>query len=257
MVTLNLDKFLTGHVYAFVMILCRVGSVLTLFPGIAETFVPVRMRMAFAMALCFLLMEPLMGRLPAPPQTFGGMVLIMGYEIFIGLFFGTFLRLLMGALESAGAIIALQTGLSNATILNPALASQSPLASAFLSIVGLTLVFVTGLDHFLLRSIMALYDLFPPGETVAAGDTTQVIVQAVSRSFNIGIEMAVPFFIMGLLMFIALGMLQKLMPQVQLFMVALPVQIWGGIALIALTVAGIMNVWLHYFDNSVGQFFTH
>src|SRR6185312_17320787 len=108
-------------------------------------------------------------------------------------------------------IIAMQTGLSNAVILNPAMATQSPLPSAFMSIVGLTLVFASGLDHYLLRSMVATYDLFPPGAALPAGDMAQTFVQAFSRSFRIGIELASPFMVIGLLMYVALGIMQRLM----------------------------------------------
>ncbi len=251
----NLSKFLSGHVFAYLLLLCRIGGVFMLFPGIAETYVPPRSRMALAMAISFVLLEPLLPRMPAMPQGTAELVRLVSYEVFIGLFFGTFLRLLISALETAGAIISLQTGLSNATVLNPALASQSPLASAFLSVAGVTLIFITGLDHYLLQGMVALYDQFPPGQEVLVGDTTQVIIQAFNRSFVVGVELGLPFIVLGLLLFSAIGMMQKLMPQVQLFLVVLPVQIWGGMALVTITISGIMTVWLHYFDSSVGAFF--
>ena len=151
-------------------------------------------------------------------------------------------------------VISIQSGLSNATVLNPALASNSPLPSALLSVVGITMIFVTGLDHLLLRSLVALYDVFPPNGDIMPGDMTQVVIQSVNKSFMIGVELAMPFFVIGLLLYIALGILQKLMPQVQLFLVVLPVQIWGGLTLMAITTAGIITIWLRYFDASVGSF---
>lgn len=254
MVTLHLDKVLTGHVFGFMMVFARLGSAIMLLPGIGEVYVPQRSRLMFALALSFLLLEPLLGRLPPPPETIAGLVHSMGYEIIIGLFYGTLLRILVSALETTGMVISIQSGLSNATVLNPALAAQSPLPSAFLSVVGITLMFVTGLDHLLFRSLIALYDIFPPNGDIMPGDMSQVVIQAVNKSFMIGVELAMPFFIIGLLMYIALGIMQKLMPQVQLFLVILPVQVWGGLTLMGVTTAGIMTVWLRYFDTAVASF---
>jgi flagellar biosynthetic protein FliR len=172
----------------------------------------------------------------------------------IGLFFGILLRILMSTLEATGMVISIQSGLSNATILNPALAAQSPLPSAFLAIVALTMIFVTGLDHMLLRSLVSLYDVFPANGDLMPGDMAQLLIQTVNKSFTMGIELAMPFFLIGLLMYIALGIMQKLLPQVQLFLVILPVQVWGGLTLMALTTAGIITLWLRYFDASVGTF---
>lgn len=254
MVTLHLDKFLSGHVFGFVMIFSRIGSAIMLMPGIGESFVPVRSRLMFAFAFCFLLLEPMLGRLPAPPETISGLVHSITYEIVIGLFFGILLRILMSTLEATGMVISIQSGLSNATILNPALAAQSPLPSAFLAIVALTMIFVTGLDHMLLRSLVSLYDVFPANGDLMPGDMAQLLIQTVNKSFTMGIELAMPFFVIGLLMYIALGIMQKLLPQVQLFLVVLPVQVWGGLTLMALTTAGIITLWLRYFDATVGGF---
>jgi len=256
MTTLHLDKFLSGHVFAFVFIFARLGSILMLFPGIGESYVSPRIRLMLALTITFLLMGPLLPRIPVAPEAIPDLFQMIGYEIIVGLFFGTLLRLIMSTLESAGAVISLQTGLSNATILNPTLATQSPLASAFLSVIGVTLIFITGLDHLLLRSLVAIYDLFPPGGQLMPGDMAQSVIQLTNRSFVIGIELSMPFLVIGLLMYMALGIMQKLMPQVQLFLVALPVQIWGGLALTGLTVGAIMTYWLHYFDASIGSFFT-
>jgi flagellar biosynthetic protein FliR len=194
-------------------------------------------------------------RLPVLPAEPAEMLHIISYEIIIGLFFGTLVRLIFGTLESTGMIIGLTTGLSNATMINPALATQSPLPSAFLSTVALVLVFVTGVDHFLIRSTIALYDLFPAGGSLIPGDMAQTIIHTVNESFVMGIELSAPFLIMGLLLYVALGIMQRLLPSIQIFMITMPLQIWGGLMMFSLTIVGILTAWMQYFDTSVGAFF--
>lgn len=254
MVSFQLDKFLSGHVFGFVMIFSRIGSAIMLFPGIGEQFVTPRSRLMLAFAVSVLLLEPMLGRLPAPPETIASLVVMVTYEIIIGLFFGTLLRVLMSVLETTGMVIGVQSGLSNATVLNPTLASQSPLPSAMLSVIGMVLIFISGMDHMLFRSLVSLYDVFPLNGDLMPGDMAQTMIQTANKSFVIGIELSMPFFVIGLLMNIAMGILQKLMPQVQLFMVLMPIQIWGGLTLFSLTVAGIIGLWLKFFDASVASF---
>jgi len=256
MTSVNLDKLLAGHVFGLLFIFARLGSAMMLFPGIGETYVAPRIRLMLAFAISFLLVAPMLPMIPAPPADVAGLVRVLGYEIFIGLYFGSIVRLVMSALETVGSIIAMQMGLSNAVILNPALATQSPLPSAFLSIVGLTLIFTSGLDHYLLRSIIATYDLFPPGGSLELGDMAQVFARTYNRSFLIGIELSSPFLVIGLLLYVAMGMMQKLMPQVQLFLVMLPVQIWGGLFLLAIITGVMMTLWLQYFDQSLAAIFS-
>jgi flagellar biosynthetic protein FliR len=253
--TYSLDGFLSGHVFAFLMLLSRIGGVMMLFPGIGESYVPPRTRMIFACLICLLLLEPMLSRFPPLPTSVAEMARLISYEIIIGVFFGTLVRLSVAALEAAGMIVGIQTGLSSATMMNPALATQSPLPSAFLSMAGLVLIFITGMDHYLIRTTVALYDAFPPGGAFIPGDMAQTVIHVANQSFVIGIELAAPFLIMGLLLYVALGILQRLMPSVQLFLMILPVEIWGGLMMLALTIAGILTLWLQYFDQSVGSFF--
>ncbi|HUY68661.1 MAG TPA: flagellar biosynthetic protein FliR [Alphaproteobacteria bacterium] len=252
--SIDLDRLLSGHVFAFLLILSRIVAVMLLFPGIGESYVPARLRMMVGVVLSFLLMEPLMPIIPPPPADTAELARMIVGEFVIGMFFGSFLRVALSALETAGAVAAMQTGLSNATILNPALASESPLPSAFYSIVGVTLIFVTGLDHMLIRAMIQTYDIFPPGAALIPGDMAKTFVNAVNKSFVFGIELTAPFMVAGLLMFIALGVMQRLLPQVSVFLVALPAQVWGGLFLMATTVTTIMAVWLAYFDHTVAAF---
>ncbi len=251
----NIDTFLSGHVFAFLMLLARVGAVMMLFPGIGESYVPARTRLIFACLICLLLLNPMFALFPAMPTSTAEMARLVTYEVIVGIFFGTLLRLALGALEAAGMIVGIQTGLSSATMMNPALATQSPLSSAFLSVAGLVLIFITGTDHYLIRATVSLYDAFPPGNPLIFGDMAQTVIQVANKSFVVGIELAAPFLIMGLLLYTALGILQRLLPSVQLFLIILPVEIWGGLTMLLLTVAGILTLWLHYFNESVGSFF--
>ncbi len=225
-----------------------------LLPGYGETYVSPRIRMMLALSITFVIFEPMASLVPPLPADFAHLAGLFAYEFIVGIFFGSLIRLIMSTLETIGFVIALQTGLSNAVVLNPALATQSPLPSAFMSIIGLTLMFVTGVDQYLLRGMMATYQVFPPGAALPVGDMAQSFTHAMSNSFSVGVELASPFIVIGLLMFVALGVMQKLMPQVQLFLVALPVQIWGGLLLLAITLSAMMTVWLHYFDRSVGAY---
>ena len=250
MVTLNLDAQLSGHVFSFLLVFTRLGGALMLFPGIGEAFVPARVRMMLALLLSFLLFPVLMTRLPAMPVAIPDLFCLIAIEALIGLFIGSLLRLLVGAIETSGSIVAVQIGLSNAMILNPSQAVQNALPSAFLGITAVTLLFITGLDHLLLRGLMDMYNLFPPGAPVLPGDVSEAYVRMVAKSFTVGVEIAAPFLIVGLLLFTALGFMQRLVAQVQLFLVILPLQIVGGLLLFAATIGVMMAVWLRFFDEA-------
>jgi len=252
---IDLDSQLSGHVFPFMMIFCRIGAGLMMFPGLGEAFVSPRVRMLFALTLSFLLLPVLMPLMPALPAHPAELTRIMVIEIMVGLFFGMVMRLLMDVLETAGAVVGMEIGLSNASILNPALATESALPAAFLGTTGIVLLFTTGLDQLLFRALVDTYQVFPVGLTLPMGDIVDSFVHLMTRCFSVGIQLASPFMVMGLLMYVGIGIMQKLMPQIQLFLILIPVQIWGGMFVFSVCVSVIMGVWMGFFDETVVALF--
>lgn len=252
---LHLGDFVSGHVFAFLLVFTRLAAGFMLFPGLGEAFVPARARMLFALAFSFLVLPVLYPQLPPLPAQIPVLATLLLKEAFIGVFFGTVTRVLADAVATMGSLAAMQIGLSNAMILNPALGNQSALPSALLSSLALVLIFATGLDHLLLRALLDTYKSFPPGGDVFVGDVIQSFVSFVNKSFALGVQLAMPFLVCGLLLYTVLGVMQRMMPQIQLFLVMLPVQIFGGFFVFSVIVASAMAVWLKYFDASVGVLF--
>jgi flagellar biosynthetic protein FliR len=256
MTTVNLADFLSGHVFGYMLVFMRIGGAMMFFPGISETFVITRARFFFAAAISLVLYVPLSPTLPPMPPTTGGLTLLLMQETFVGVFFSALLRLLMDVLETAGSITSMQLGLSNAMMLNPSLATQSTLTSVFFGLAGIVLLFVTGLDHLLLRGLVETYTIFPAGTALPTGDVVQTYTRLMTKCFAVGVELAAPLLIVSLLLYAIMGFMQRLMPQIQLFLVVLPMQIWGGTFVLAVTVAAVLGVWLRFANDSFGKFFT-
>ncbi len=253
--TFNLSEMLSGQVFAFVLVFSRLAGAFMMFPGIGEAFVPQRIRMLFAFAFSLMLFPVLTPTLPSLPTQVPTLFLLFVKEIFIGLFFGTVMRLLMDIVATTGAIIAMETGLSNATVLNPSLAVESALPSALLGAAAIVLIFSTGLDHMLLRALMDTYKVFPPGAELPVGDIVRSFIGLVSRSFTIGVQLATPFLVTALLLYTVLGMMQRMMPQIQLFLIMIPVQIMLGFFTFAVVVGAAFAVWLRVYDDTVASLF--
>ncbi|WP_207436413.1 flagellar biosynthetic protein FliR, partial [Sabulibacter ruber] len=102
----------------------------------------------------------------------------------------TVARLLMSALEVAGAVIGVQAGLANAQVFNPALASQGTLLGALMGWLGLLLIFITNMHHLLILAVVDSYAMFVPGAPLPVDDMANAIGQLVARSFLIGVQMS-------------------------------------------------------------------
>ena len=249
--TFDLAALLSGQVFAFMLLFARFGAGFMLLPGIGEPYVPARARLLLAAGFTLLLLPVLSGRLPPIPAQPAEIARLLAIEIIVGLFFGTILRLLLSALETAGMFISFQTGLSNATMFNPAFATQGTLPGALLSTVAVLLLFLTGLEDSLLAGLAGTYDVFLPGAPLIYEDIAGTMAQIMARVFTISAQMAAPFFLIGLLMYVPVGVMNRLVPQLQVLMVVMPLQVGVGLALFGLTITTILMFWLRQFEDII------
>lgn len=250
----SLQEFLTSGIFAFLLIFTRLGTAFMLMPGIGDSFVPVRIRLLMVLGMSFVLSPVVMQYMPAAIPPFSMMITLMMMEFMIGVFIGAIVRIFTAALDVAGMLIATTSGLANAQVFNPALASQGSITGAFLSMVGLLLLFVTNLHHMLIYGLIGSYTVFPVGGLPDTGSMADLVARAVSSSFLIGFQIAVPFIVVAMLLYIGMGVLSRLMPQVQVFILALPVQIVLSMFTLALVLSTAMLFWLTEFENAM-QFF--
>lgn len=222
----------------------RIGAIVMLLPGFGEPAVPPPVRLAFGLMLA-IIMSP--APPPLPPTVFG-MAGLIGGEIIIGLMIGALARMVMSALAVASQIIGMETGLSFAQMNDPTAAGSGVVIGVFLSLLGLTMIFATGLHHMFLLAIRDSYGLFSAGAVPNAGDAAEVALRSVADSFRIGLQIAAPLVAAGLVYRVGLGVLSRLIPSIQVFMVAMPLNILGGLLIMMLGLSSAMLVWLAQVD---------
>jgi flagellar biosynthesis protein FliR len=167
-----LERLLTAEVFALLLIFARIGSAMILLPGFGENYVSPRVRLLLAGAITIVVGPVLAPRLPALPASPVALVILMGGEIGVGVFIGTMARVMIVSLETAGTLIAFQTGLAAASIFNPLLSDQGSVVSVLISVTGMVLLFETDLHHLMLRALVDSYSLFVPGALPPIGDFT-------------------------------------------------------------------------------------
>lgn len=251
--TLTLD-FLPQTAFAFLLIFARIGAMTMALPGIGDRMVPSRIRLVFALALSLIFYPIVSKLLPALPVSFYAMISAVISEALVGLAIGFSVRIVISALQFAGTAIAFQTGLAFAQNVDPANGTQSSLFGAFLSLLSVALIFATDLHHLLLSAMHDSYSLFRPGAILPTGDLAQVAVQTVAGSFRIAIQLAGPFLAFGLIFYLGIGVLSRLIPQVHVFFLAMPLNILLGMLLFMLLIGTFMLWFLDYFANAIAPF---
>ena len=242
---------LQGPVLVYLLTFARAGAMIMLLPVIGDAGVPVRVRLAFALAVSAAIVSVTGQYYPSgtlPPIQLG---ILIAREVTAGVLIGAMARLIMSALETAGFLIATQTGLAFAQTFDPGQSTQGAMVSTFLSLLGALLVFESGL-HYL--AIGAIEGSYTPGGGLPTADMAQLTLSLVAGAFALGFQLAAPFLVFGLLLYVTLGVLARLMPQIQIFFVAMPVNILTGFVLLMLFLGVMMNAFLDFFAAQMGAF---
>ncbi len=249
-----LEEFLTTGVFAFIIIFVRFGTAMMIMPGIGDSLVPANIRLYIALGLSLVIAPLIRPYIPVPLPAFGILASLIVIEFITGLFIGTIARILMMALDTAGMLISLASGISNAQVFNPSLAVQGSVFGAFFSMAGVTLLFVTNLHHLLIYGLVESYELFPIGGVPETSSMAELMAKAVSASFLTAFQIAIPFIVVSLLLYIGMGVLSRLMPQVQVFILALPVQILLALVTLAIVFPAMMLFFITRFEDGMVYF---
>jgi flagellar biosynthetic protein FliR len=242
------------QLWAGSLVFVRVAAIVMLLPGVGEPVVPPRVRLAFAMLLSMAITPIVLHTLPALPDTVGGMGAWVLREAIIGLLIGAILRTMMAALAVAGEIVSLQTTLSFSQTANPLQAQPGATLSSFLGLVGVTLVFATGLHQMFIAAITQSYELFAPMKRLLVEDAGELAVRTVGQAFAVGIQLAAPVMVFALIFNVATGLVGRVMPQFQIFFAATPLTVLLGLSIFALSLGTVGLVWLTQYSDLVAIF---
>ena len=241
--------------YYFFLVFARLGTIMMLLPALGEQAIPSRLRLTFALAFAFILYPLVLPQLGPVPDTVAGLAAALGHELAVGFILGGLLRLILTATQVAGAVIAYQMGLSMAQTSDPTQPGvQGAIVGNFLALLGLTLIFATDMHHMLLAGVYESYAYFPPDAPLMLGDAADMAVRIVAQAFMVGVQMSAPLLVFGLVFYLGLGILGKLMPQIQVFFMAMPANIIIGLILFALLLTLMMGLYMTHLENHFSLF---
>jgi flagellar biosynthesis protein FliR len=233
----------------FVLMFARIGTMVMLMPGIGERALPMRVRLAVAVLLTFVLFplhRPLYAVDMANPAS---VILVLFEELAVGFTLGMAGRIAVSALQTAGVVIANTIGLGFAMQVDPTQGQQGAVIGTFLTLLGVAIIFAADLHHLVIIAISDSFSVIRPGVLPISGDAAQFLVGVMAKTFLVAIQLSAPFLVFALVFNIGLGILSKLMPQMQVFFVAMPVTIGVGF-LILMLVVGVMMA--HYTGHLEG-----
>ena len=219
----------------------RVGAAMSLFPAFGERSVPERVRLMLALGFTLVVVpaaEPVVA-----PAIDGGVrpVTFLLTETLAGLAIGVSIRLFVLALQIAGAMAAQATSL--AQIFGGQNADPQPAMGHVLLVGGLALAVMLGLHIRLAEVLILSYDIFPPGRLPGAELLSSWGLARVVQAFALAFTLAAPFVVASLVYNVALGVINRAMPQLMVAFVGAPAITAGGLLLLFVTAPIALKLW--------------
>src|SRR6478736_1528420 len=237
----------------FMLVFARVGAMVMLLPGFGESNIPIRIKLAIALLLTLIILPLHRAAYQVDLTSMTSLGVLMVHEIIIGVVLGATARVTLSALAVAGSVIAQQLGLGFVTAVDPTQGQQGLLIGNFLTILGVTLLFATDSHHLVIAALNESYRIFSPGEVMSSGDVAALATRAFAAAFSLGLQLSGPCLVFGLVFNIGLGVLARLMPQMQVYFVSMPLSIFAGFLVLAVVLTAMMGTYLDYFIGVMHQ----
>lgn len=224
-----------------VLVFLRVGAAMAVLPGFGEQAIPARLRLALAIAFTAVILPAVADRHDAP-----GLLLPAAAEVAAGLLIGLSLRIMVLALSMAASMAAQAASLSQ--LFASAGAEPQPALGTLLTLAALALAMQAGLHVKLAALFILSHDLLPAGRFPDATDVLAFGAGHVASAMALAFSLALPFTLAAILWNVALGAVNRALPQLMVAFIGAPALAPGGLVLTALVVPVMLAIWLAAFD---------
>jgi len=220
-------------------------------PFFSSQIIFVRIRLFFALLLTVVLLPTVPigdAAIPLDVQLLELAILIMK-ELFVGVAMGLVGRIIFGGVQFGGQFISIQVGLGFANIIDPQTQTQNPIFSQLFLLFGVVLFLAIGGEITYLRALAHSFETIPLGTTVSLAGTGDLFIRMASQIFIIGVQMASPFIVTLFLLDLSFAIFARIMPQANIFFIALPLKVGGGLIILWFITSKLSLAFSNYYDT--------
>lgn len=232
---MELPEFSVVMIQGFLICLVRVGSMFGTIPIFSGGQVPPQMRISVAFLFALLIYPVIKTSLPTTAYEPVSLVLLVGEEMMLGAMVGFLAQLVFMAAEFGGSIIGYQMGFAAANVFDPANQRQVALISQFQGVFAILLFLVLDIHHIFLEAIVESFRMLPPGSLDLSGGAIMMIMDVANHSLIFGLRLGAPILALLILSNLTLGMMSRVFPQLNVFMLSFPLNIGTSFIIMGLT----------------------
>jgi flagellar biosynthetic protein FliR len=237
------------EVIYFMLVLSRVAGIFAALPVFGGRAVPMRIKAIIVFMITLVCFPTLSVALPLVPSDAFSLAMLVFSELMIGLTLAFITQIIFAAVEFSGQIIGMQMGLTISSILDPSRGTQTQIMSVLQTLFATLLFLSLDIHHMFIRAIMDSFKVIPLGGWHLSGELVNFMVMRTADIFIIGIRLAAPVMVALLLTTVALGIMARAFPQMNIFMISLPLNVGLGMLILGMT----LTIFFHVLEVSFGD----
>lgn len=250
----TLYPFSSEQIFISILLLSRIGSSFYLMPIFGERVLPALVKLALIVIVTVFFSSAFENNVQVPKTLLEIAILII-YEIVVGLFIGLVCKIIASSMHTAGMAIGSSMGISAAVMFDISQGDQGSLVGIFMNMLMIALLLSMNVHITLVESLYNSYRYMPIGglfkNTI---NVVEVLVSSISFAWQIALQISAPFIVSSLIMFIGAGVLSRLMPQIQIFFLILPIQIIIGLIMISVTIPVLLRWFIERYYEHISTF---
>lgn len=254
---MNLPFLSATHLEAFILVLLRVSAIVVTIPVISDAAVPARVKAALSIMIALIIFPLVLPQIP-PTANYHALILMyrMAGEVMIGLIIGYMARLIIAGIQMAGDIIGFQMGLSIANVIDPMTSEQVSIITELQYLVAMLVFLAVDAHHIFFSAIIQSYSVLNPLSFHFSASLMQTILSFSKEMFVIAIKLAAPLMAVMFFTNVGLGIVARTVPQINIFIVGMPLQIAVGLIFLGITAPLFVKLTQGYFINFEAKIIT-
>jgi flagellar biosynthetic protein FliR len=232
----NLLPLIQDYIPLFLMILVRVGGILSAMPAIGTRSVPLQVRIGLVVGLTVILFPVVSEQLQPLTVSFPEILPLMFTEFMVGMVLGFAIRFVMSAFEIAGELIGVQMGINLMSTLDPvAAAGQTPVVGQFMGLLTMLVFFAIDGHHLMFEALVASFHLVPPLHVHLSGFLVESVLKLGIGMFVLALKVGAPVMTALFIVTLGMGILGRSIPQLNVMLNSVPVTIGIGLLVLGLS----------------------
>ncbi len=246
---MELELLPINQFQTFLICLARVAAFMSAIPVLFSGQTPIMIRTGLAVLIALIIfpvMAPFIPEMTFNPPSF---FLLIFAEVLLGLLVGLIARLIFTAVEYGGTIIGYKMGFAAANIFDPQNQQQISLISQFQNIFAILIFLALDIHHLFLYAAVNSYEYLPPGHFNVTGEAVPYLLELISKMFVLGVQFSAPVLAVLILSSLVLGILARVFPQLNVFLISFPINIGIAFTVIGLTLSLVFILLRREFDE--------